>query len=339
MNQYFLQQQIFDAIIQHHKGRQADAVERVSAILNLSKDAVYRRIRCDTALLLHEVKALALDYRISLDAIVLGQTNGFMGSFNAFSRKITDFSDFLNGLLSDFQVISHLPNPRFYYASVEIPIFTYLFIPELFSFKLYVWGRTTWNLPFLENRPFDFTLVTPPIHRLGEQVLDFYLKIDSTELWSINIVDITLAQIEYHAYSGGFRNNSDALLLCDKLTEWTEHLKSIAKCGKKFRINEKPESGRAALHLYYNEMVHTNNAGLMVTDEGKMLYSAYCNPNFIKSTDTRLCNYTEEWFQNVIGKSIMISASSEKNRDWFFNELNRKIERVKGRINHFFTDL
>jgi hypothetical protein len=45
-----------------------------------------------------------------------------------------------------------------------------------------------------------------------------------------------------------------------------------------------------------------------------------------------LCDYTDDWFKNVIAKSSPLTQSSEKTRDWFFRELTRKIERVKQRI-------
>ena len=42
--------------------------------------------------------------------------------------------------------------------------------------------------------------------------------------------------------------------------------------------------------------------------------------------------------QDVIAKSTPISQSAEKNRDWFFRELTRKIERVKQRIQMHIED-
>ena len=218
------------------------------------------------------------------------------------------------------------------YASVEIPVLTYNFLPELISFKLYTWGRTTWNFDYLRDRPFDFDLVTQPVIRLSEALLDQYISINSTELWSVQIMDNTLAQIEYHLYSGGFRQPADALLLCGKLREWATHLKAVAAAGKKFKIGEKPELGRGDFHLYHNEMVYANITGMITSDYGQMVYAAFCNPNFMKSADPKLCSFTADWFKALITKSIPISQTAEKSRSWFFGELNKKIERVEQRI-------
>ncbi len=326
-----LQEQFFDLVIARFP-RRADAVEEISELLHLAKDAIYRRMRGDTFLSPTELGTLARHYHISLDALMLGQTNNVLFEFNAFSQKLHDFSDYLSGFIADLEPLRRIPNVQMLYASVEIPVLTYMFIPELISFKLYTWGRTTWNFEYLRDRPFDFDLVTAPVIRLSDTLLEQYISIDSTELWSVQITDNTLAQIEYHLYSGGFRQPQDALLLCSKLREWAVHMKSMAATGKKFKIGEKPELGRGAFRLYHNEMVYANITGMITSDYGQMVYAAFCNPNFMKSADPKLCAFTADWFQALITKSIPISSAAEKNRAWFFGELNKKIERVEQRI-------
>jgi hypothetical protein len=219
-----------------------------------------------------------------------------------------------------------------YYASAELPVFTYNFFPELISFKLYIWGRTTWNLESLRNRQFSLDLVTPPIIRLSQELLGHYLRLNSTELWTAQIMDNTLAQIEYHVYSGGFRDPKEAMILVDKLAEWAIHMKAMAAAGKKFNVGEKPNLGRGDFNLYYNEMVYTNISALIASDTGRMVFTAFCTPNFLKSTDDKLCDYAESWFSSITAKSSRFSGEAEKLRDWFFRESAQKIERRKQRM-------
>ncbi len=326
-----LQEQFFDLVIARYP-RRADAVEELGELLHLAKDAIYRRMRGDTFLSPTELGLLARHYHISLDALMLGQTNNVLFEFNAFSHQLNDFTDYLSGFIADLEPLRRIPNVQMYYASVEIPVLTYNFLPELISFKLYAWGRTTWNFEYLRDRPFDFDLVTSPVVRLSQTLLEQYISIDSTELWSVQIMDNTLAQIEYHLYSGGFRRSEDALILCKKLGEWATHMKSVAAAGKKFKVGERPEAGLGTFNLYHNEMVYTNITGLITSDYGQMVYAAFCNPNFMKSADPKLCDFTANWFKTLITKSNPISTTAEKNRDWFFGELHKKIERVEQRI-------
>ena len=59
------------------------------------------------------------------------------------------------------------------------------------------------------------------------------MKIPSTELWSLNIFDNTLNQVEYHAESGYFARIEDALELCDMLKRIAKHMESMAERGEK----------------------------------------------------------------------------------------------------------
>lgn len=326
-----LQESLFERILARFP-RRTDAVDALCDILHLAKDPVYRRLRGDTFLSPTELATLAAHFRISLDALVTGETDHVLCSFNAFSNKVATFEDYLGGFLDDFEQIRRLPNPHLYYASTEVPVFTYSLFPELISFKLYIWGRTTWNLEYLRQRPFDFDLVTHPVIRLSQAVLKHYLSLNSTELWSVHLVDNTLAQIEYHVYSGGFRNPADAILLCEKTADWVAHMRAMAETGRKFNTDEKPENGRGIFNLYHNEMIYANITALVTSDVGRTVYSAFCNPNFLSSTDPKLCDYTESWFGQVLARSNLISQSSEKSRDWFFRELTKKIDRVKQRL-------
>lgn len=326
-----LQEKLFDLVLQRYSKR-ADAVEALCGLLNLAKDPVYRRLRGDTFLAPEELSKLSQHYGISLDALIHSDSDHVVCNFNAFTRRIKDFSDYLDAFNRDFEQIERMPRAHLFYASAELPVFTYHLFPELISFKLYIWGRTTWNLESLRDRSFSLDLVTPPIMRLSQECLQHYLRLGSTELWTVQIMDNTLSQIEYHVYSGGFRDAREALILLDRLADWTAHMKRTAAAGKKFSIGEKPELGRGELNLFYNEMVYTNIAALITSDVGRLTYSAFCTPNFISSTDPKLCDYTENWFNSIISKSSRISGESEKLRDWFFREINTKIERRRQKI-------
>lgn len=326
MPQQSLQDRLFEQILNRYP-RKADAVDALCELLHSSKDPVYRRLRGDTPLSPQELELLSNHFRISLDALILGQSDNVVFDFNAFSRKIKDFSDYLAAFNADFEQIHRMPGARLYYASAEMPVFTYSLYPELMAFKLYLWGRTTWNLEWLRDRPFSFDLVTQPVIRESETMLQHYMSLPSTELWTAQILDNTLAQVEYHVYAGGFRDPKEALIIIERLQGWVGHMKAVSAAGRKFMVGEKAELGRAKFELFYNEMVYANIATLITSDVGRLAYTAYCTPNFLKSTDPRLCDYTQNWFDSVTSKSTVLTHAADKNRDWFFKELAQKVGR------------
>lgn len=325
------QTNFFDQILQKFP-KKSQAVEELSDLLSVGKDAIYRRLRGDTLLTPDELKILALKYHISLDAMIYDTTNTVFCNYNAFTQKVTNFQQYLEGILAQMHQVSQLPDSYIHYASVEIPLFYYMYYPELIAFKLYVWGSTTWNFEYLDKRKFSTDLLSYPTLQLNEELYKTYNTLPSTELWSLGILDNTLNQIEYISVIDRFEKPSDALLLCDVLTALMQHLKSMAKHGHKFSPKTSPHTGGGSFDLYHNELYSTNNTIFASTIAGQMMFTTYCNPNFLTSTDPRICEFTADWFKTIISKSNAISTHSDKGRNWFFSRLERKIKAVRNRI-------
>jgi hypothetical protein len=332
MKQNTLQDFLFESILSEFPNR-SSAVEAISEMFGLGKDAIYRRLRGDSLLTPDEIGRLAQAFNISLDAYIFENNNTVFFRYSPFTRQVKEFSDYLGPILSDLENTVKLPNPKILYVSAEIPILHYCLIPEIIAFKLFVWGRSFWELEYLQKRQFDFDLISYPVIKMTEDLCKIYRNIPSIELWNNNLVDFTLSQIEYHVMSGDFRNPKDALIICDRVDDLMEHLSDLATHGRKslFGTNAEESSG-AGFDLYHNEMVYANNTILVSTDKGKAVYTAFGNPNFLKSTDRKMCDYTENWFLSLTQKSIPMSGHAEKNRNWFFNNIKKKVEMARKRI-------
>ncbi len=328
-----LQEKILENIL-HRYPKKPDAVYAISQLLGVGKDAVYRRLRGDTFLNPDELSKLSQHFQISLDSLVFERTDTVFFVFNMFSKPVKSFEDYVESVYTEIFQLQRLPDAHVQYATTEIPIFYYTLFPELFCFKLYTWGRTVWDFPYLRKHLFDFSLVAPPVIAKMSAVMRLYFHLPSTEIWSVGIVDNTLGQIEFHLNSGGFKNPPDALTLCDCLRDLTRHLRLMATEGFKVELPDKAGNivHNSPFQLYHNEMVNTNNTIFVTTAVGRVLFTTLATPNFIRSTDERVCDYKEEWFQMIISKSIPITTQSEKSRDWFFNRLEQKIALVRRRI-------
>ncbi len=327
-----LQQRLLDAVVQHFPKRVA-AIEELSRLLGVGRDGIYRRMRGDTVLSPHELELLARTFNISLDSLIFEQSDTVFFSFNGFDESTRNFNDYLESFELELLNGSSMGDSHFYYASVELPLFQSCFYQELICFKLYIWGLTVLGYENLQNRPFSFDLLPAPLLDTTRRIQELYVGVPSTELWGANVVDNTLSQIEYHVSSGHFKDAKDALSLCDKLVELTYHMQAMATAGKKFLPGQKAEQVNGArFSLYYNEMIYTSNTILAVLPQRKMLFTSLSNPHFLKSDDSRLCDYMENWFQNVTSKSSALSVQSERQRQGFFNHLRKRIERTYKRI-------
>ena len=228
--------------------------------------------------------------------------------------------------------VQHLPNTSMHYATSDVPLFVYFYFPEILQFKIYIWGRAVWMFDYLDDMKFNFNVIGPHGMEMAQDMLKYYVKLPSTELWSTDILDNTLNQIEYHVNSGHFSNLEDAMILCQRLNELADHMETTAKLGYKFLPSQSQEIKGGEIKLYHNEMVYSNNTILFDTVAGKAVYSSYTNPNFLKINDQRMCDFTHSFFEKIRSKSILMSVQGEKQRSWYFNRMRRKIELTRTRI-------
>lgn len=322
-----LQNYLFKIIAERYNSRTA-LVNDLASILQCSSDAVYRRLRGDTFLTPDQLHQLALHFKISIDRFIFSQTDNVMFSFNAFSKRIISYEDYISTISEKVQQLLSIPNVKIFYASLEIPIFYYCFFPELISFKLYVWGRSVWDMEFTRTTPFSPDLIPPTALDKAKDMLEGYLQIPSTHLWSLNIFDNTINQILYHLNAGGFKENSTALLLLDRLEQLCQHMKVMTEKGAKFHV--KGQYAMASLEVHHNEMIYTNNTILIQSPYFNGVFTAFGNPNFLFSQDERIIAYTDEWFKSVRFRSPSITVvGSEKARLYFFQKVMDKIQQAK----------
>lgn len=332
-----LQQALLEQIIASFE-KKSDAVEELSSLLNLGKDAIYRRLRGDTILTPEEISLLAGTFGISIDNLVFQGADSVIFNMSNVSGKINSFQDFFDDLNANVQGFALLKDVFMYHSTSEVPLFYYFFFPELLEFKLYVWGKHIWDFDYLSNQPFRKNLIPIDLIRTNTLILQNWLRMESAEMWSTNLFDNILNQIEFHAAIGGFEDFSDALALCDALSRMSDHFYEMAEKGKKYRPGSYPEAG-SYFELYHNEMVSAYNTIYMSSPATRMVYVTFGSPNFIKSTDARVCDFMEKWIKTILNKSIMISTSAEKERMRFFQVVRRRIDQTRKRISLYAEEL
>ena len=326
-----LQSLLFERIFKQYIKR-SDAVNDIAEALEMSRDSVYRRIRNATLLTPDEIQVLALKFKISLDSLIYSNHDVVLFQYRPMTKPIKHFDQYLKTLFYDFERLYQTPNHQLYYASYELPIFFFFFMPELLSFKMYIWGRMIWELDYLKKYPFDFNLIPQSTHILAKEIAKFYMSIPSKDIWNISIFDNTLNQIDYLVNISAFKDVKDAITVCDKLIELVDLMRIMAETGKKGNSSAAIMASEVSFELYHNEIAYMNNTVMAVSDEGRVLFTSFDNPNFLRSTDQKFNLNTENWFKKVIARSSSISVNTERRRQWFFNVLEKKIVSLRNRI-------
>ncbi len=333
MNALPFQTAIFDHILEKYSNaKKPEIIEQLSDLLQIGKDGIYRRMRGETALTADELKIIATHFQLSLDSMIHEKSDIHLFSYNFFSLKINNSLDYIQQIYDNMNFAYRLPGLKIYYASMDIPIVMCFGAPELLAFKLYVYGLTSWSFEFLEDQKFRFDLFPPQIIEAAQKVTKVYNLVHSYEIWTSSMLDTTLNQLDYMVSADQFENNADALLICDSILNLVQHFRKMAEIGHKFPLGQRPHSDGGQFDLFHNELASTNNTILVSSNAGKMLFTTFGTPNFLKTSDAKICDHIESWFNKLTNKSTFLSLHSEKNRNWFFNRLEKKVLWQRQRI-------
>lgn len=308
-------------------------VSELSDILNISQDSAYRRLRGDTLLNIEEVSALCKHYQISYDLYDDADVDNVTFSFFNMEYDIASFEKYLKSMLKDLQLIKGSKNRRILYACEDIPIFYNYKYPNLGSFKIFYWMEAILNMNDHPGNYYSQDVIPEELKKLGSEIFDAYLDINSKEIWTESTYVSVLKQIEFFWESGKFKSDKDVILILDELHQLLSDIQMQAKLGKKF-FSDSIESGqRADYEMYLSEIEIGNNCVLVDLGSTKSVYLGHMSFNTISTMNKKYSDLTEGWLNNLIKKSTPISQVSEKIRFQYFRSAFQRIEKLKEKIN------
>ena len=84
--------------------------------------------------------------------------------------------------------------------------------------------------------------------------------------------------------------------------------------------------------LYENEILIADNTIFARMDTKRVVYISYNTLNLLTTLQESFCEKTENYLNNLIKNSTLISATSEKERNKFFNKMKERIEASKKKL-------
>jgi hypothetical protein len=185
--------------------------------------------------------------------------------------------------------------------------------------------KTIIQHPDFTDREFEMSCVSPEIENLSRDMILEYNRIPSTEIWNTECINAVITQIEFYKDSGYFVNTADIKTVYDALEESLIHLKNEVEFGSKFMPDESPESKKTNFKFFYNRAILGDNTIMIVTDHVKTAILNYDGLNYIQTRDELFCDPLYEDLQNQMKRATIISQTSEKQRNIFFNMMLNKI--------------
>jgi BetR domain len=328
MGESELQQQLFQ-IIKSRLATDTSVAEEIAAMLDISTDSAYRRIRGEKSVTFDELYKIATHYCISLDQLMSINTGAILFQGQYLNKQNFRFEEYTSSLLQNMAYMNSFKEKEFYYSCKDLPIFYHYVFRELAAFKWFFWLKTYFQFPEFERKKFRLSDFPDELFAMDQKILNLYNQIPSIEIWNIESMNIIFQQVEFYRYAGVFESDRDAYMLYEAVEKLWYHLEKQASLGYKFTYGDPEEKPMANFRMYFNEVLLGDNNMLMVLDGAKLSYLTHTTINFMITRDMVFNENMYNHLQNQMKRSTLISAVSEKERAKFFRIIRERIARRK----------
>ncbi|HYF33227.1 MAG TPA: hypothetical protein VD993_19010 [Chitinophagaceae bacterium] len=320
-----IQRNLFQ-VIKSRLPSDASLADEVAALLDISIDSAYRRMRSEKPLTFDELYKLSVHYRISIDELMHIHTAAFLFQGNLLNSKDFGGEDHFRSMV---QILSHFnsfKNKEFYYLCKDVPIFYHFLSRDIAAFKYFFWMKTIFDFPGFANQSFSFDAYPADVSDTGEKILEIYNQIPSVEFWNVENINIGIRQVEFYRDSRMFDSDRDALRIYEAWEKVIDHLKSQAELGYKYKYGDAGKIPISPLKVYFNEVILGDNSMMAILDGAKSALMPHTVINYMVTRDVSFCENMYGYIQRLARRSTLISEVSEKERSKFFRILKERIQ-------------
>lgn len=291
-------------------------------VLELSQDAVYRRIRLETYFTLQDLQRISHHFGISIDSVLSKNENAVYFKYNPTSSVSID--NYLSFIHDQFTFVKKLNNPQITLTVNNTPFLHLFSFPNLLRFKLFFWMKYQ-----LENEDFqsvnwnEFSFNEKQLE-LIESITNMYASIPTTEFYDSTTLRGLIREMEFYSASNEITNMSQ---LVEELQQLFEYLCKQLESGHK--INNKGH--KTTIEAYYNEVLNASALFYYSSNDQEGIYLAQNFLNPILISDPTYLTDTKVMLANMMAHSIQISKTGLKQRNVFFSGLKEYLsERLNG---------
>jgi hypothetical protein len=293
----------------------------LSEILGLSSDAIYRRLRGDSALTYPEI--LKIQQKLNLKQSVLFPTENIEEINFVYGRPAynNDILSFLQEIANQMSLDHRSAGLHVSLTSDDLPFLMHFLTPGLLQFKLLVFS----NSPMPVDGKMEKT--SDEMQHLISTILLRWLEADSDEVWGSAPLDSTLKQIEFSLENKHINKDYAAFLirelyvLVDIINEWAT--KGVKNAG--------PIKG-GKIKLYHSE-VNMGEMNLILSfGEEAAVYKSNYGYGYLRTEHPKFCRETRKWIDEMESKAILISNSGEKYRTRYISMIKTNLEESEKRM-------
>ncbi len=321
-----LQKALFDRL-KSHTINNMSLVGTLSDLLNISNDAVYRRMRGEKRLDMDELTKICAHFNFSFDAIIGANQQSLNFSYVPLDlHNPIVYKQYMRQLLQSFLALSKANEKEVFFTAIDIPMFHFLPYTELTLFKVFSWSNSTGAF---QGNFSEFCKMIKDDELIGiyKQLTAAYHEIPSVEIWTDRTFDAILRLIDYYFESGFFSSKDEALMLCSQLLDMINRINQWSNRGFK-------DDWQGAVHykLYLSGIELENNFVVMKREKTISCIIKLYTINSMATSNQDFCNESMNSINNAIRKSTLISGASQKESFKFFSMLTQKVRYLINRI-------
>ena len=301
-------------------GHQQDFVEHIAALLEVSTDSCYRRVRGEKLMDLSELMTVCRHYKLSLDNLLGLQSGRISFTSNHAKPAEYDFNNYMKGLLQNMQFLNSVQERKMYYECKDIPIFYHFHSRGLAAFKYFFWHKFLFRQKEMHNAYFDMDGYSDAMYEVGCKAASLYFTMPSVEFWNIETINSTLRQLMFFYDTGSFKEKDDALMVLQCIEDLIHDLQHTCRSGQKsFLRGCNQLDGGGTIEVFLNEVLQGSNSILVKLGASRVVYLNHSVFNYATTTDLAFGTHMEAFFKTLAESSTQISEVSELERNIFFN--------------------
>lgn len=311
-----------DRLLEFLKGMDQSNVsvpKELAEILDMSLESVYRRLRGEVEFTFSEVIRIAERFSISLDVLISQQKGTFATvHYNQMYNQRSVFVSYLANVNAMLKKV-HEDKGRVLYISNNLPISHSFRNSPLRDFKVYYWQRVVLNRERYRSVNFstEFALTDAVNHSINT-MLDYYDRIDTSEIWNENSLDSTIRQINYCKRLGLFKDDKILESLYDSVRDTLNALENKLASATKGE----------GIEFYVCSIELASTCVQMYMRDRYLTFLNFSIFNSVSTSNIGIGEEVNAWRDCLLNKSTQIAGESELTRHNFFNVLRKKLDTI-----------
>lgn len=311
---------------QHSYKNLRELVIHLSKLLNLTETSIYNKLQNRTQLNVVELLQIFSHLNLSMDELIQQNTkyNGFVPYFaDGLKYKPRSFADYINNIIYYYTKVKQLPNAEGYFLANEIPLSHLLNFPRITYLKFYIWNRTNWKIGNI-SLDFDSQIIykDEDLKHSITILKQLFSSFPNTEIWHPQMLDNSLSQYLYLKSLGVINKVEDIEAIKNEFFELVDFLEELTLTGLK-PANAKGEQKEC--NIYFTELNIGSEVILVRSNELSMLFQQIDVPNYMRTTNERMIEHQQIYFDNIKNISTHITKTGEMARYRYMSILRKKI--------------